>query len=87
MLSCSEFLSELTDYMEGQVPAEIRRQLEIHLSQCRTCQVIVDSTRKTVKIVTETGSVELAEPLPEPVVARIMARVRKDAERKDSADP
>jgi len=87
VLSCSEFLTELTDYLEGLVPAEIRRELEFHMSQCRTCQVILDSTRKTVKIVTETGSVELAEPLPEPMVARIMARVRRDSEREDSGDP
>ena len=55
MLSCDQFLAELGNYVDGQVEVEIRRHLELHLSHCRTCQVIYDSTRKTLKILTESG--------------------------------
>jgi hypothetical protein len=46
---------------EGQSAVEVRQQLELHLARCRTCQVIYDSTCKTVKIVTETGSFDLPQ--------------------------
>jgi hypothetical protein len=51
VITCDEFMSEFGNYLEGEVAGEVRRQIESHLSHCRTCQVVCDSTRKTVKIV------------------------------------
>ena len=76
MLSCDQFLAELGNYVDGQVEAEIRRHLELHLAECRTCQVIYDSTRKTLKILTESGSFDLAEGLSESIVTQIMEKIR-----------
>lgn len=83
MLSCDQFLAELGNYVDGQVEAEIRRHLELHLSECRTCQVIYDSTRKTLKILTESGSFDLTEGLSESIVGRIMEKIRvADGQRR-----
>jgi mycothiol system anti-sigma-R factor len=76
MISCSEFLAEIGNYLDGELNPELRRELEAHLAHCRTCQVVVDTTRKTLKIVTESGEMDLSEALPEPLVAKIMDRVR-----------
>ncbi len=76
MIGCDQFLAELGNYVDGQVEAEIRRRLEVHLAQCRTCQVIYDSTRKTVTILTESGSFDLEEPAAESIVAGIMEKIR-----------
>jgi len=76
MVSCSEFLAELGAYLEGEASAELRRELERHLAHCVTCQVIADSTAKTLKIVTESGELDLSEELPERVVGQIMDRIR-----------
>ena len=76
MFSCEEFLAELGNYVDGEVEAEIRRQLEAHLTQCRTCQVLYDSTQRTLKILTESGSFKLSEGLSDAMVAKIMARIR-----------
>lgn len=76
MVSCDEFLAELGDYLEGESTAALRRELETHLAHCSTCQVIVDSTRKTVKIVSASGELDLSEQLPDPIVTRIMERIR-----------
>jgi anti-sigma factor RsiW len=75
VLSCDQFLAELGDYADGPVAAEIRRQLEAHLSGCRTCQVIYDSMRKTLRIVTESGSFDLPESLSESMVAKVMQQI------------
>jgi hypothetical protein len=79
MFSCNEFLAEFGNYLEGDLATEMRRELEIHLDQCTSCQVIVDSTRKTLKIVTESGKHDLSMALPEPVVESIMERIRAKA--------
>jgi hypothetical protein len=69
-------MSEIGNYLEGEVAAEVRTQLEHHLAHCRTCTVLLDSTRKTLKIVTDAGSFELPEAAFRPVAQRVMARIR-----------
>ena len=61
MISCDEFMNAFGDYLEGDIASEVRHQLDSHLSHCRTCQVIYDSSRKTLKILTESGSFDLPE--------------------------
>jgi predicted anti-sigma-YlaC factor YlaD len=77
MITCDEFMAELGNYLEGDAAAEIRQQLEHHLSHCQTCQVVYDSTLKTVKIVTDSGSFDLPEVAARPIRDEIMARIRK----------
>jgi Putative zinc-finger len=76
MITCEEFLAEFGDYLENQVSPEVRKELELHLSQCRACSVLCDSSRKTIKIVTESSSFELPESVSDPIIERVMARLR-----------
>lgn len=85
MVSCNDFLAALGDYLEGETPSELRRQLEQHLAHCITCQVITDSTAKTLKVVTDSGEFDLSEELPEKVIDEIMDRVKRAQPR--SSDP
>ena len=78
MISCEEFFAEFGDYLEGQVSAEARQELELHLSQCRACHVLYDSTRKTIKIVSESNSFELPQRVFDPIIDRVMAKLRTD---------
>lgn len=77
MISCADFMAEIGNYLEGEVAAEVRLQLEQHLSHCQTCTVLVDSTRKTLKIVTDTGSFDLPEAAFRPIAEQIMSRIRR----------
>ena len=72
MISCEELMDELGRLLEDEAPPELRRQLEEHLSDCRPCRVIADSTRSTVRIVTGCRSFEL----PPKLSAKIMAKLR-----------
>ena len=80
MITCDEFMSDLGNYLEGETAAEVRRQIENHLAHCRTCQVIYDSTRKTVRLVTDSDSFDLPDKAAKQIVARIMASARKNAQ-------
>ena len=75
MFSCAEFLAEFGDYLEGIANAELRAHLEEHLRECKSCQVIVDSTRKTIKIVTDHDTFTLSSDDVDPIVRQVMARV------------
>lgn len=76
MITCADFIAELGNYMDENVADEVRIQLENHLAHCQTCQVIVDSTRKTVRIVTDSGSFDLPDAVLKPIAAEIMAKIR-----------
>jgi anti-sigma factor RsiW len=78
MITCEEFFAEFADYLEGQVSPEVREELEQHLSQCRACHVLYDSSRKTIKIVSESNSFELPQKVFDPIIDRVMAKLRTD---------
>jgi hypothetical protein len=71
-------MAEIGNYLEGDAAVEVRLQLEQHLSHCATCQVVVDSSRKTIQIVTDSGSFDLPEPLLKPIAREIMSKIRKE---------
>jgi putative zinc finger protein len=71
-------MAEIGNYLEGDAAAEVRLQLEQHLSHCATCQVVVDSSRKTIQIVTDSGSFDLPEPLLKPIAKEIMSKIRRE---------
>ena len=76
MISCADFMAELGSYLEDDVAAQLRAHLEQHLAHCATCTVVVDSSRKTIRIVTDSGSFDLSHAALEPVAREIMARIR-----------
>jgi predicted anti-sigma-YlaC factor YlaD len=77
MLSCAEFLAEFGDYLDNVADPALRAHLEEHLHECKTCRVIVDSTRKTIQIVTDSHSFTLPAEDVDPIVQQVMARVRQ----------
>jgi predicted anti-sigma-YlaC factor YlaD len=77
MLSCAEFLAEFGDYLEEVASPEVRARLEEHLHECQTCRVIVDSTRKTIRFVTDCDSFTLTAEQVEPIVKDVMTRIRE----------
>jgi mycothiol system anti-sigma-R factor len=72
VFDCRQVLVELSNYLDDEVAGRLRAELEEHLAECHTCRVLVDSTRKTVQIVTECRSFEL----PGNLSARVMQRIR-----------
>jgi Putative zinc-finger len=78
MITCDEFFAEFADYLENQVSPEVRQELELHLSRCRACHVLYDSSRKTIKIVSESNSFELPQKVFDPIIDRVMSKLRTE---------
>ncbi|MBZ5623590.1 MAG: zf-HC2 domain-containing protein [Acidobacteriia bacterium] len=78
MLTCKDFLNELSDYLDENLDAELRAKLERHITECPNCWVIADTTRKTIKIYQGMEP----HPIPSDVESRLMdALERKIAAR------
>lgn len=50
LLTCKDFLHELSDYLDESLDAELRAKLEQHITECPNCWVVADTTRKTIQI-------------------------------------
>ena len=78
MLTCNQFLDELSGYLDETTEGEARRQLEQHVSECPNCWVMVDTTKKTIAIYKGMEP----EPIPEMLHNRLMNALGKQAARK-----
>jgi len=74
LLTCKDFLKELSDYLDEAVDAEIRAKLEQHILECPNCWVIMDTTKKTIRIY---KGME-----PHPIPADVESRLMKALEKK-----
>jgi anti-sigma factor RsiW len=73
LLTCKDFLRELSDYLDESLDSEIRAKLESHITECPNCWVIADTTRKTIRIY------KGMEPqsIPQDVESRLMNALEK----------
>jgi predicted anti-sigma-YlaC factor YlaD len=79
-MDCKDVLANLSCYIDGEGSDELRRALEEHISRCRRCRVVFDSTDKMLKIVTDADPFEV----PLSVSARLYTRLEKVLSEKNS---
>jgi anti-sigma factor RsiW len=76
-MKCSEFLALLDDLIDESLTPEVRAEFEQHLRGCGHCEVILNTTRKTIEIYRSHQLYELPNGLRERLHAAIMARCKK----------
>ena len=72
-MTCTEFLAQMTDYFDGEVQPELLAEIQSHLGECNHCEILVDTTRQTIRVYRDHQVYELTEEVRERTVARIMA--------------
>ena len=73
-MNCTDFLSKLTDYFDGKIEKELLAEVKQHLGECHHCEVVVDSTRKTIDIYRNNEIYELDPSLRERLHTAIMSK-------------
>jgi anti-sigma factor (TIGR02949 family) len=58
-LNCEDVIHELSDFIDGELDAASRQELESHLQECSDCKLVVDQTKKTIEIFCDSEPVEL----------------------------
>lgn len=59
VLNCKHVWREISNYIEGTVAIELRRDIEKHLAHCRHCAAVLDSTRNILVLVADERTFEL----------------------------
>ncbi len=47
---CKQMLGSLSEYIDGELQAELCAQLEEHIKDCDNCRIVVDTLKKTVEL-------------------------------------
>jgi anti-sigma factor RsiW len=76
-VTCAQFLALLDDLIDDTVTAEARSEFEQHMGGCEHCEVILNTTRKTIEIYRSHEIYELPAGLRDRLHAAIMARCKK----------
>jgi anti-sigma factor RsiW len=70
---CRELLGQLNDYVDGELAAELCRDLEQHMADCSDCQVVFDTLTKTIALYHRLD--DTTAELPPDVEARLLRRL------------
>ena len=73
-MKCTEFLNELTNYLDGVIDAQTKSELEDHLAWCHNCYVVCDTTKKTIEIYRNQELYELPDDLRGRLQTAIMSK-------------
>lgn len=68
MVTCKDFLRELSDYLDEHTDPATRAELEVHITQCPNCWVLLDTTKKTIEVYRGMEP----QPLPDRVRTKLM---------------
>jgi anti-sigma factor RsiW len=58
-LNCEDVIHELSDFIDGELDAASKQELESHLKECFDCKLVVDQTKKIIEIFCDSEPVEL----------------------------
>ncbi len=69
---CHEMLSNLSDYIDGDLRKEICIEIEKHIKTCDNCRVVVDTLKKTIELYEKN---QASDHLPGGVKERLYAKL------------
>ena len=73
-MNCTDFMAKLTDYFDGQIAPELLAEVRAHLCSCHHCEVVVDTTRKTIQVYQQHVPYDFPEELQVRLRAAVMDR-------------
>ena len=82
-MNCTDFLAKLTDYFDGQIDPDLLAEVKEHLGTCHHCEVVVDTTRKTIDVYRGSETYEFPEELSSRLRAAVMERCKTSGKLPD----
>lgn len=75
-LECKHVWEHISEFIDGQIEAQLREEIEKHLEHCEICSAILDSTRNILILTADDRTFELPVGYSE----RLHERLKKEIE-------
>lgn len=72
--SCQDYISDLSDYIDGAADPGLCAEIEKHLGECENCRIMVDSLKQTVTLCRDGKPEALPEALEKRLNSLLKAR-------------
>ncbi len=76
-MTCTDFLSQLTDYFDGQIDAELLAEVQSHIAECHHCHVVLDTTKQTIEVYRDNEIYDFSPEVQSRIHTAIMTRCRE----------
>jgi anti-sigma factor RsiW len=73
-LDCKHIWRELSNYLDGVISPNLRRDIEAHVAHCRHCAALLDSTHNIIVLIADERRFEL----PVGFGARLRERLERE---------
>ena len=71
--NCKALLGSLSEYIDGELPSDLCREIEKHLEGCDNCRVVLNTTKRTIDLVHITPE---EQTVPDDVRERLFKRLK-----------
>mgnify|MGYP000849490875 CR=1 FL=1 len=73
--NCQSLLGSLSEYIDGELPADLCAEIEKHLEGCDNCRIVLNTTRRTIDLVQGSPT---EQSVPDDVRSRLFKRLNLD---------
>ena len=73
---CAHLKDALGEYLDGEFDSELCQELREHLKDCERCQVVVDTTRRTIRFFSEEKPFQIPPEVQKRLQETLKARMR-----------
>jgi anti-sigma factor (TIGR02949 family) len=73
-ISCAEVWREISNYLDGEISADLRARMEAHFEVCRHCSAVLDGTRNVVQLVGDGRVFQIPEGFSKRLYRKIKPR-------------
>jgi len=74
-MRCDELEAQLTDFLEGLLPAAVEAAAIEHVATCERCEAVLAGTRAVIAMAPQAGRLRLPEEDREELLQRILSAV------------
>lgn len=79
MMRCEEFISHISELIEDEIDPALREAMLEHIRQCQNCFVVLDTTRRALRLVGDEDLFELPAEVSERLHRAIDVRLQQEA--------
>ena len=83
-MTCTDFLSKLTDYFDGHISADLLDEVREHTAACHHCEVVLNTTRQTIEVYRDNEIYSLSTEFQDRLHTAIMRRCTEGRPRPAS---
>jgi len=86
MLNCRELEDFLDDYIDGNLPASVRRKVYLHLLACGDCRSYISAYKRSIemgKALCDKLDSEVPEDVPEELITFVLENIKHKDSKED----